>query len=310
MTALAGQVEDYLRLRRALGYRLEREERWLTDFCSYLQVAGTTTIGSRLAIEWAKLPAGASPAHWAQRLGVVHRFAIWLHTLDPATEIPPTGVFPARRHRATPYLFTDDQIRDLLARARALHPPLRAASLHTLLGLLAVSGMRIGEAVTLRRDDLDLDTGLITIRLAKHDRERLVPLHPTATAALRRYAAERDRLCPRPRAETFFLSSTGGRLDRSDVGRAFRRITTEAGIRDETTHPRIHDLRHGFALQTLIRWTRAGLSVDANIAVLSTYLGHVAPSDTYWYLSAAPELMELAAQRLATRPRHTAGGAQ
>ena len=145
--------------------------------------------------------------------------------------------------------------------------------------------MRVGETLALRRGDVSLDTGVITIREAKHDRERLVPLHPSTTAALRKYAAERDRLCPRPRSQTFFLSSAGTALDPSGVGKHFRKITTAAGIRTSTCRPRVHDLRHGFAVTTLTRWVREGQDAGANIALLSAYLGHVSPSDTYWYYS-------------------------
>ena len=169
-------------------------------------------------------------------------------------------------------------------------------------GLLAVSGMRIGEALALCRDDVDLDAGVITIQEAKLDRERLVPLHPSATEALRGYAAERDRLRPRPRANAFFLSTAGTALDPSGVGKTFRKITISIGVRTTTVHPRIHDLRHGFAVRALIGWQRSGADVDEHIAVLATYLGHVSPADTYWYLSASPELMQLAAERLHTRP--------
>lgn len=299
MSALRGHVADYLRVRRALGYRLEREEKLLGQFCSYLEAAGAVTVTSGLAIAWARQPVLAQPAQWAKRLGVIRRFAAWLHVLDPAAEIPPAGVFPARRNRPAPYLWTADQVRMLLDGTRAVHTPLLAAGLEALFGLLAVSGMRIGEAVALRRGDVSLDTGVITIREAKHGRERLVPLHPTAAAALRKYAAERDRLCPRPRSGTFFLSSTGTALDRSGVGKHFRKITTAAGIRAGTCRPRIHDLRHRFAVTTLTRWIREGQDAGASIALLSAYLGHVSPSDTYWYLSASPELMELAALRLA-----------
>jgi integrase/recombinase XerD len=299
VSALRGHVADYLRLRRALGFRLEREEQLLGQFCAYLEAAGAATVISSLAIGWARQPAGAQPAQWAARLGVVRRFAAWLNVLDPAAEIPPAGVFPARRNRRVPYLWNEDQVRGLLAGARALRPPLRAASLEALFGLLAVSGMRIGEAVALQRDDVDLDAGVITIREAKHDRERLVPLHPSTTGALRKYAAERDRLCPRPRSGGFFLSSAGTALDRNGAGKAFRKITTAAGIRASAVRPRIHDLRHSFAVRTLAGWTREGAGADASIALLSAYLGHVSPADTYWYLSASPELMELAALRLA-----------
>jgi len=189
----------------------------------------------------------------------------------------------------------------LLESARALRPPLRAATYETLFGLLAASGMRVGEAIGLERDDVDLQAGVITIRHAKFDRTRLVPLHSTVTEALSSYAAERDHLCPKPHASEFFVSSTGTRLDRSGVDKALRKITTSLGIRTETVHPRAHDFRHSFAVDTLIRWQRSGLRVDEHIAALSTYLGHVSPADTYWYLSASPQLMELAAERLHTQ---------
>jgi integrase/recombinase XerD len=299
VSALRGHVADYLRLRRALGYRLEREERLLGQFCSYLEAAGAATVTSGLAISWARQPVRAQPAQWAKRLGVIRRFAAWLHVLDPAAEIPPAGVFPARRNRPAPYLMSGDQVRMLLDGARAVRTPLLAAGLETLFGLLAASGMRIGEAVALTRGDVSLDTGVITVREAKHGRERLVPLHPTTTSALRKYASDRDRLCPRPRSGTFFVSSTGTALDRSGAGKHFRKITIAAGIRTSTRRPRIHDLRHRFAVTTLTRWIREGQDADASIALLSAYLGHVSPSDTYWYLSASPELMELAALRLA-----------
>jgi integrase/recombinase XerD len=178
---------------------------------------------------------------------------------------------------------------------------LRAATHEALFGLLAVSGMRIGEALALESEDVDLDTGVVTIREAKFDRSRLVPLHPTATEMLCRYAAERDRLCPRPRSGAFFISTTGVALGKREVERTFVKITAAVGVRTEAAHPRIHDLRHSFAVSTLIGWLRSGVKVDEHIASLSTYLGHVSPAGTYWYLSASPELMELAAQRLEQR---------
>lgn len=178
---------------------------------------------------------------------------------------------------------------------------MRAATHEALFGLLATSGMRVGEAIALQRDDVDLEAGVITIREAKFGRSRLVPLHATVTQALRGYAAERDRLCSSPRSGAFFLSSTGTALDRSGVAKTLRQITIAMGVRTATVHPRAHDLRHSFAVPTLIEWQRSGVSVDEHIATLSTYLGHVSPADTYWYLSTSPELMELAAQRLHDR---------
>ena len=301
MSELSGHVEDYLRLRRALGFKLERAGHLLPQLVAYLEAAGAATVTRELAIAWARLPAHTQPNHWAQRLAIARGFARYLRALDPATEVPPPGVFPTRRHRPTPFLWSQRDICRLLESTRALRPAVRAATYEALFGLLATCGMRVGEAVGLDRDDVDLQAGVITIRHAKFDRPRLVPLHPTVTEALSRYAAERDRLCPRPRARAFFVSSAGTRLDRSGVGKTLRKITTSLGMRTETVHPRAHDLRHSFAVDTLIRWQRSGLSVDEHLATLSTYLGHVSPADTYWYLSASPELMGLAAQRLHTR---------
>jgi len=194
-------------------------------------------------------------------------------------------VFPVRRHRPAPYLWSPRDVSRLVEGTRALRSPLRAATLEALFGLLSASGMRVGEAIALSRDDIDLGAGVITIREAKFDRSRLVPLHPTVTEALSRYAAERDRLCPMPRTRAFFLSGAGTPLDRSGVGKAFRTITTAIGVRTPTVRPRVHDLRHSFAVRSLIRWRRSGVSVDEHIAALSTYLGHISPADTYWYYS-------------------------
>ena len=302
MSSLLGaHVDDYLRVRRALGFKLKEDGQLLKQLVAYVETAGATTLSSELAIGWARLPEGVHPNQWAKRIRVARGFASYVQTIDPATEIPPPDVFPVRRQRATPYLFSQQDISRLLHEARRLRRPLRAASYEALFGLLAVSGMRVGEAIALQREDVDLQAGLITIRKAKHDRERLVPLHPTATEALRRYASERDRLCLAPRSRAFFLSSAGTAVHKSGLGTTFREITTRIGVRTEAVHPRIHDLRHRFAVQTLIDWQRSGVNIDEHIAALSTYLGHVSPADTYWYLSASPELMALAADRLADR---------
>lgn len=298
MSPLAGHVEDYLRLRRALGYKLERAGYLLPQLVAYLEASGSPTLTTALAISWARLPAGARPNHWAARLAVARGFARYLQTIEPATQVPPAGVFPARRHRPDPYLWSQQDIGRLLQAARTLRPPLKAVTHEALFGLLAVSGMRIGEALGLDRDDVELTHGVITIRQAKFDRSRLVPLHPTTTAALRAYANERDRLSPAPLSAAFFLSTTGTRLDRSAVAKTLREITIAMGLRTATVRPTPHQLRHSFAVHTLIDWQRSGVSIDEHITTLSTYLGHVAPADTYWYLSAAPELMARAAERL------------
>jgi integrase/recombinase XerD len=303
MSALGEHVDDYLRFRRALGFKLERHGQLLPQLVAYLEAAGANTVSSELAISWARLPASAHPRHWAARLAVARGFAAYLQTIDPATEIPPADVFAVRYQRPTPYLWSPQDICQLLEAARGLRPPLKAASFEALFGLLAVSGMRVGEAVALEVDDVDLNDGVITIReqVAKLERARLVPLHPTTVDALDRYARTRARLCPKPRSRAFFLSATGTTIDRSEVSKTLRKITTALGLRTETVHPRAHDLRHSFAVQILIGWQRSGVQIDEQVAALSTYLGHVSPAETYWYLTATPELMGLAAQRLELR---------
>jgi integrase/recombinase XerD len=301
MSALDAHVQDYLRLRRALGFKLKPEGRLLPQFVAYLDAAGASTLTSELAIAWARLPAGVQPIQWAHRLSAARAFAAYLKTIEPATEVPPVGVLGARQRRRAPYLWSPADVCRLVESTRTLRPPLRAATYEALFGLLAVSGMRVGEAISLDRDDIDLDAGVLTIYEAKLRRVRLVPLHQTSSEALRHYANDRDRLCPRPKSSTFFLSTVGTTLDYSCVWRTFAQLSSAIGVRSTNTQPRIHDLRHSFAVSTLIGWQRAGVDVGAHIAALSNYLGHVGPAGTFWYLSAAPELMELAAERLDER---------
>jgi integrase len=300
MSALAEHAQRYLRARRALGVKLERHGHLLPQLVAYLEAAGASTVTRELAIAWAQLPAGAHPQHWAARLSIARGFAAYLQTIDPATEIPPAGVFAVRYQRPTPYLWTQVDIGRLLDAARGLRPPLKAASYETLFGLLAVTGMRLGEAVALEPADVDLDDGVITIRAhaAKLERARLVPVHPTTVQALGRYVRTRARLCPRPSSTTFLLSSIGTRLDRSAVAKTLRALTTTLGLRTDTVHPTAHQLRHSFAVSTLLDWQRRDRQIDEQITVLSTYLGHVRPAETYWYLTATPELMAGAAERL------------
>jgi integrase len=212
-------------------------------------------------------------------------------------------VFATRYRRPAPYLWSQVDIRRLLMAAAALEPPLKAATMQALFGLLAVTGMRVGEVVAVGRDDVDLTDGVIRVgeQIAKHERARLLPLHPTSVDALRDYARARDRLCPRPSTQAFFVAADGSALDRHAVHRAMQKLTIQLGLRNDTVRPRSHDLRHSFAVRTLIDCQQTDEQVDERIAALSTYLGHVAPSDTYWYLTATPELMELAAQRLDDR---------
>ncbi|MGA8015691.1 MAG: tyrosine-type recombinase/integrase [Candidatus Dormiibacterota bacterium] len=301
MTDLAAHLQDYLRLRRALGYKLEYPGFALPTLISYLDAADSRTLTTELAIEWAKLPQGVQPIHWAKRLSAARRFARYLQTIDPATEVPPRDIFDSRQQRPAPYLWSDTDIRHLVDAARLLKPELHAASCGTLFGLLAASGMRIGEALALARGDVNIASGIVSIRDGKFGRARLVPLHESTAAALDVYANLRDRICPKPQPNTFFLSAKGNALSDKSVRPAFNRITTDLGLRTAVVRPRIHDLRHTFAVRTLINWQRAGADVDGLLPKLSTLLGHVDPVSTYWYLQASPELMELAATRYAGR---------
>ena len=296
MTNLSIHVRDYLRLRRSLGFKLETPGRLLDQFVAYLEASGADTVTAELAIAWARLPEDVQSIHWAHRLGAVRGFAMYLKTIDPVTEIPPRDVFGARQLRPVPYLWSNADIGRLMEASRQLRPALWAATCETLFGFLASTGMRIGEAVGLERSDVDLIEGVVTIRDGKFGRSRIVPLHETTTAALAAYAVQRDEFSQGSRA--FFVPSKATVLATGSVQAAFNRLTTQIGLRTESVRPRIHDLRHTFAVRTLIEWLRAGIDVGAGIPALSTYLGHVNPAGTYWYLQASPELMELAAIRL------------
>jgi integrase/recombinase XerD len=301
MIDLDRQVADYLRLRRALGFKLYHEGLWLPQLVAYLHAAGSATLSADLAISWARAPQHIAPITCSHRLGAARRFATYLKTIDPATEIPPRGVFPGRAPRPTPYLWADRDVARLLAAARAFTSPLCAATHEAFFGLLAVAGLRVGEGLRLERTDVDLTAGVLTIREPKFGRTRLVPLHPSATDALRSYAESRDRWCPAPAAGTFFVTPTGTALTYNGVRATFVELTTGLGLRTSTVKPRMHDLRHGFAVNTLVDAYRTGTDVSARMAVLSTYLGHVNPASTYWYLSNSPELMGLVAARLDDR---------
>lgn len=299
--ALAGHVEHYLRLRRALGFKLARPGQVLPQFVAYLDTIGAQAVTVEAAVAWTRLSEGAQPVTLSHRLGAVRGFARYLATIDPATEIPPTGLF-GKQQRHVPYIYSPEEIARLLAAAGQLRPLLRAATYPALLGLLAASGMRVGEAVRLTGPDVDLDTGVLTVRHTKFDRARLVPLHPSVVSALADYTSRRDRLAPTERADALFVSTTGRALTTKLVNATFGSLLASAGL--PTTHgqrPRVHDLRHSMVVNTLIDWQRDGANIAARLPVLSTYLGHVSPSSTYWYFSAVPELMQLAAAGLDRR---------
>jgi integrase len=299
MSALSGAVADYLAVRRSLGYKFARPEKLLGQFTAYLEQAGAATVTAEHALAWAVLPDG-DPSWHAYRLAVARGFAAWLATTDPDAEIPPAGLIPSRKQRATPYLYTDSEIAALIAAAGSLRFQLRTATYQTLIGLLAVTGMRVGEAIGLNRGDADLDAGVLTVRNGKHGKSRLVPVHDTAARALRDYLRVRDRLCPDVSTPAVLISPAGTRLLYCNVHATWKKLAASAGLRPRSgsCRPRIHDLRHSFAVRTMLDAYESGLDGQATLSALSTYLGHADPKATYWYLSASPELMAAAGQRL------------
>jgi integrase len=291
---------DYLALRRALGYRMARPEKLLNQFLDHLDSRGETVITVAAALDWARLPAAGTSNWWAYRLSAVRGFATYLHTLDPAHEVPAPDLLPQRPLRASPYLYSDAEITALMAAASTLPTPLRRATFTTLIGLLAVTGIRVGEAIALDRGDVDLAAGRLTVRFGKFGKTRELVLHPSAVDALRRYQRLRDRLAPRTGTPALFVSLAGTRLRYCNVHHAFHRLVRVAGLtpRSVSCRPRIHDLRHSFAVHAMLDAYAAGEDGQVRLTLLSTWLGHVHPASTYWYLSASPELMAIAGQRL------------
>jgi len=300
MIDLRQQVSDYVTLRRSLGFKLRRYDRLLNDFVDYLDHTGASTVTSQLAMDWATRPKNVHPLWWKRRLSVVCGFSRYLHTIDPSVEVPSPDLLAYRYQRPTPYLYSETEIAGLIDAAGTLSPPLRAVTHQTLFGLLAVTGMRLGEAIRLDCTDVDLEAGLIRIRETKFNKSRQLPLHPTTIAALKEYARQRDLLGGKPRVPSFFVSTRGTRLIDAVVHRVFTQLIARVGLqpRAGSGRPRIHDLRHTFAVATLRDWYRAGIDVTSKLPLLSAYLGHADPVSTYWYLQSSPELLALAAERI------------
>jgi integrase/recombinase XerD len=299
MTPLAAAAADYLRMRRALGFKLHHHKWWLADFVAFVDSQGSSTITTELALRWAQQPANVHPNWWAKRLSAIRRFAQHYRAYDPHTEVPEPDLLPLRRERHPPHIYTDEEVRALVDGARRIRRRLLRATYATLLGLLAATGMRVGEALALDDQDVDSRHSLITVKNGKFGKSRLLPLHASVVAALLQYARLRDRLCPHRRTPSFFVSSTGRRVIHQNFHHVFLRLLQLAGLGGGgSPRPRLHDLRHTFALKTLRNWYRAGVDVERRLPWLSTYLGHVNPSSTYWYLTATPELLILAGDRL------------
>lgn len=300
VVVIAEQLGDYLAMRRALGYKLERVELLLGQFIAHLASTGTPdTFTIDDAVAWATAPQRSAWWH-RQRLSAVRGFAVYLHAFDPGVPVPPADLLPAISQRAVPYLYSDQDIGRLIDATGGLRQPFRQATYRTLIGLLAVTGLRVGEGIRLDVGDVDLDNQVITVRHSKFDKSRHVPIHHTVTAVLCAHLLERRRCPTPPSCSAVFLSPAGTRLLACNVGSTFRILVKQAGLehRAGRCRPRMHDLRHSFAVATLLNAYRHNSDPVATMNVLSTYLGHVDPKATYWYLSGAPELLALAAERL------------
>lgn len=305
MTCFRKAVENYLTMRRSLGFKLRDMGYNLHHFVSFMEQQGASIITVDLALRWAQQPQGVLPAQWASRLSFVRSFARYWSAIDPRTEIPPMGLLPYRTQRAKPYIYSEEEVEQLLKAAKNLAPltGLRPWTYYTLFGLMAVTGMRISEIINLERGNVDFDQQFLTIRLTKFSKSRLIPLHPSTVENLKQYLKRRDQLHPRSTATHFFLSNKGIPLTDCIVRWTFIKISRQIGLRKvgDSRGPRIHDLRHRFAVTTLLNWYRTGVDVEQRLPVLSTYLGHAHVTDTYWYLSAIPELLALTKDRLEKR---------
>ncbi len=297
---LRRSAREYLALRRALGFKLRAETWFLPDFVAFLAKHRSSVITTELALRWVQKPSDASSGWWAHRLSSIRAFAKYHRAFDPRTEVPPADLIAHHARRLQPHIYSDDEIAALLREARALPGALRSVTYAMIIGVLAVTGMRLGEALGLDDGDVDWARSLLIIRHAKFQKSRLVPVHRSTLAVLRAYADRRNRLCPHRRHPAFFVSGVGARVHPQNFQRVFLRLLARAGVTARVgRRPRIHDLRHAFAVRTLCDWYRSGADAERRLWWLSTYLGHVSPTATYWYLTATPELLSLAGKRLA-----------
>ena len=305
MSAMRDALRDYLTMRRALGFKLISDGTGLLSFVAFLEQAQAEYISTAFALAWAQIPTSVQPARWAVRLGFVRGFARYCSAIDPRTEIPPVGLLPFEYRRRAPYFFSDKHIEALLLAALALPAKDGMANhtYHCLLGLLSVTGLRISEAVNLTLDDVDLADGILTIRSSKFGKSRMDPLHFSTVTALADYRERRDRFLAGRQVPHWFVNRRGMQVRCDTVDGMFRRLVDGLGLVGEKgqRHPRVHDLRHRFAMKTLVRWYDDGQDIERRLPVLSAYLGHVEVRDTYWYLSAWPQLLAAAKNRLERR---------
>ncbi len=300
MTDLHRAANEYLAVRRALGFKLAGYDRLLQDFVGYLCRCDVPTVTTKAALSWATGPQGVTPHYWSSRLGAVRGFARHLQGVDPVVEVPPANLVVSGPCRRSAYQFSPQDLERLVGEAGRLTHPLRAATYEAFFGLLVCSGARVGEVIKLDRADIDLAGGVVDINDAKFRKHRRLPLHHSAVAALERYGRLRDELCPKPKAPSFFVSTRGTRLLYVVVNQVFRELVDKTGLEDQpgAGHPRIHDLRHHFIMATLADFHRQGADPQGKLPLLSAYVGHSDPAWTYHYFHAGAEVLALAAERL------------
>jgi integrase/recombinase XerD len=306
MSKLREASREYVLLRRKLGYQLREVDRLLQSFVAFAEREGASHVSTDLALRWAQQPSAVEPATWARRFGVVRRFAIWLSASDRRTEVPPAGLLLGRYRRKRPYIYSAAEIENLVRAASRLPSAagLKGRTYSTLFGLLAVTGMRVSEVLALDREDVDREEGVLRIRRTKFGKSRLVAVHESTRRILADYARVRDRVVNQPATAAFFLSEGGSRVTGCAARYNFAKVSRAVGLRQRAEGrrhgrgPRLHDMRHRFAICALLNWYRAGVDVEREIPKLATYLGHVHVNETYWYIEAVPELLELATRRL------------
>lgn len=305
MKPLTKAVRDYLTMRRGLGFKLQKHETALREFLLFLERKNSAAITVKVALEWATRHENQKPYEWAARLSIVRGFTRHWSATDPSTEIPPFGLLPFQPPRARPYFYSNLEIQKLLkaAKARPSVDPLRPWTYYCLFGLLAVTGLRLGEALNLQNEDMDWSEGILTIKGAKFGKSRLVPLHRSTCKVLADYMRRRDDRFGARAAGPFLVNKNNNRLDKGEVHRAFYLLSRQIGLRalNASHGPRLHDFRHRFAVETLLCWYRSGEDPKRRLPILSTYLGHAHVTDTYWYLTGTPELLGAAAKRLEKR---------
>ena len=303
--SVVAELDRYLTVRRQLGADLSTEERILRRFAAFADGADEKYVNTGVILRWLESLPSASPGTRATRFRVARLFAEWLHGVDPKNEVPPRGLVPGRVQRGRPYIYSEAEILAIIEHARALPSVygMRGLTCSTLFGLIAVTGLRISEALSLDPTDFDVDSGVLRIRKGKLGKERQLPLDPSVTQRLENYGRERDRLLGKG-PEAFFVTCEGNRLGDCGARYNFAQVSQQIGLREPQRFlrhgrgPRIHDLRHTFAVRTLLNLYRTGKDIGREMIKLTTWLGHANPSNTYWYLEAVPELLELASSRI------------